>query len=92
MNKRRKFHRHVPYQFVFGLNVCSNNIFITVVSFSTLVLSARKSLATVGGVVQWILEARASLDKVTVINAFRNCPLTAVVDGSEDGQIHCFQE
>ena len=42
--------------------------------------------------VQWILEAWASLGKVTITSSFWICSLTAAADGLEDEQIHCFQE
>ncbi len=39
-----------------------------------------------------VLEAWDGLDKTMIINSFNSCALTVAVDGSEDGQIHCFKE
>ena len=43
-------------------------------------------------IVKWILAAWDGLDKTMIINSFKSCALTAAVDGSEDGHIHCFKE
>ena len=43
-------------------------------------------------IVKWILAAWDGLDKTMIINSFKSCGLTVVVDGSEEGHIHCFKE
>jgi len=42
--------------------------------------------------VQWVLDAWNGLSTEMIIKSFKSCGLNLALDGSEDGQIHCFKE
>eukprot|EP00794_Sanderia_malayensis_P013386 gene13386-14759_t len=43
-------------------------------------------------IIRWILEAWDELSCESIKRSFVNCAITTAVDGSEDGEIHCFKE
>ncbi|PFX12383.1 Pogo transposable element with KRAB domain [Stylophora pistillata] len=42
-------------------------------------------------IVHWILEAWNDVDKEIIVNDFKSCALSLVVDGSEDELVHCLK-
>ena len=40
---------------------------------------------------QWIVDAWDQLPKQLILDSFKGCGLTTALDGSEDGEIHCFK-
>ncbi len=41
---------------------------------------------------QWIIDSWESLPEELIINSFKSCGITNVIDESENDLIHCFKE
>uniref|UniRef100_A0A0K0DS40 DDE-1 domain-containing protein n=1 Tax=Strongyloides stercoralis TaxID=6248 RepID=A0A0K0DS40_STRER len=40
---------------------------------------------------QWIVDVWEELSRELIIKSFKGCGLTNALDGSDDGEIHCFK-